>query len=86
MGTGASGLGLLDAILGVGSIVGGFVALARVQRRRLGRDLGVGIVLWSAPLGLVVVWPHPVSVVAMLLLLGSPTRWSTSTSTRSCSG
>ena len=70
MDTGARGVGLLDAIIGVGAIVGGVVALARVERNRLGRDLTVGVVLWSAPLGLVAVWPHPVTVVLALVLLG----------------
>ncbi len=70
MKTGPSGVGLLDAIIGVGAIAGGLVALARVERQRLGRDLALGVATWAAPLGLVVVWPHPVTVVAMLLLLG----------------
>ena len=70
MGTGPSGVGILDAIIGVGAIVGGLVALARVEQQRLGRDLALGVAMWSAPLGLVVVWPHPVAVVVMLVLLG----------------
>ena len=70
MGTGARGVGLLDAIIGVGAIAGGVVALARVERNRLGRDLTLGVVLWSAPLGLVALWPHPVTVVLALVVLG----------------
>lgn len=68
--TGASGVGLLDAVIGAGAVVGGVVALARADRHRLARDLTVGVMLWSAPLGLVVVWPSPVTVVAALILLG----------------
>ena len=70
MKTGPSGVGILDAIIGVGAIVGGLVALARVEQQRLGRDLAFGVAMWSAPLGLVVAWPHPVTVVVMLVLLG----------------
>ena len=70
MDTGARGVGLLEAIIGVGAIAGGVLALARVERNRLGRDLTVGVVLWSAPLGLVALWPHPVTVVLALVLLG----------------
>lgn len=70
MNAGARGVGLLDAIIGIGAIAGGVLALVRVEKQRLGRDLTVGIVLWSAPLGLVALWPHPVSVVAGLLILG----------------
>jgi MFS family permease len=67
---GASGVGLLDAIIGVGAVVGGVVALAHSGAQRLGRDLTVGVLFWSAPLGLIALWPHPVTVVVTLLLLG----------------
>lgn len=70
METGPSGVGLLDAIIGVGAILGGLVALARVEKQRLGRDLALGVVMWSAPLGLIVLWPHPVTVIVTLVLLG----------------
>lgn len=70
MDAGARGVGLLDAIIGIGAIAGGVLALVRVEKQRLGRDLTVGVVLWSAPLGLVALWPHPVSVVVALVILG----------------
>ena len=68
--TGASGVGLLEAVVGVGAMLGGVVALARVARQRLASDLTVGVALWSAPLGLIAVWPHPVAVVLALLVVG----------------
>lgn len=68
--TGPSGVGFLEAIFGAGAIAGGVLALARVERQRLGRDLALGVMMWSAPLALVVVWPHPITVVVMLVLLG----------------
>jgi len=67
---GAPGVGLLDAMLGVGAIVGGFVALARAQRQRLGNDFGLGVVLWSLPLVLVAVWPTTGVAVLVMMLLG----------------
>jgi MFS family permease len=67
---GAPGVGLLDSMLGVGAIVGGFIALARAPRQRLGSDFGVGVVLWSLPLVLVAVWPTTGVAVLVMMLLG----------------
>ena len=79
-------VGLLDAMLGVGGLVGGFLALVLATRGRLAVDFGFGVLLWSAPLLLVVAWP---SLGPVLLDDGPPrpraTRWSTSTRSRSCS-
>lgn len=70
LGTGAAGYGYLNAVLGVGAVLGGLLAIARASRRRLAGDMIVGVVLWSAPLLLVTVWPHPVTVVVAMALLG----------------
>jgi MFS family permease len=70
LGTGAKGVGYLDSVLGVGAIVGGFFAIARASRSRLAGDLTVGVVLWSLPLVLVAIWPHPVTAFVMMALLG----------------
>lgn len=67
---GAPGVGLLESTLGVGAIVGGFVALARSRRQRLGNDFVVGVVLWSLPLVLVAVWPTTGVAVLVMMLLG----------------
>lgn len=68
--TGPSGVGLLEAVLGIGAVVGGAVALSRVSAARLGRDLAVGVALWSAPLALIVAWPSPATVLLALVVLG----------------
>jgi MFS family permease len=65
-----SGLGALNAIIGVGSIVGGMIAIARSHRSALGRDLTAGVVLWSLPLVLVAVWPTPVACFVAVAMLG----------------
>ena len=70
LGTGPEGLGYLDAVLGVGSIFGGMFAIARATKGRLGSDLAVGVLLWSAPLLLVTVWPSPVTCFAAMAMLG----------------
>ncbi|HKF32601.1 MAG TPA: MFS transporter [Jatrophihabitantaceae bacterium] len=67
---GARGVGYVEAVLGVGAIVGGFVALSRASRNKLAGDLTVGVMLWSLPLLLVVAWPSPVTVLAAAALLG----------------
>jgi MFS family permease len=64
---GNAGVGLLESASGIGSIVGAAVVLVLVGRRRLAGDLGMGIVLWGAPLVLLGIWPGTaVAVVAML--------------------
>jgi MFS family permease len=67
---GPEGLGYLEAVLGVGAVVGGVLAIARSSRGTLGRDLTTGVVLWSAPLLLVTAWPSPVACFLAVALLG----------------
>jgi MFS family permease len=67
---GRSGYGYLNATLGIGGLVGGFVALVLAQRGRLARDFGIGVLFWSAPLLLVAVWPTVAAAVAVMVLLG----------------
>jgi hypothetical protein len=67
---GAPGVGFLDSMLGVGALVGGFVALSRASRQQLGLDFCVGVILWSLPLVLVSVWPTAAVAVLVMLLLG----------------
>jgi len=67
---GRSGLGFIDATLGIGGLVGGFVALVLAQRGHLARDFGIGVILWSAPLLLVAAWPTITATVICMILLG----------------
>lgn len=70
VGLGAKGVGYLDALLGVGAIIGGLVAIGRASRHTMGVDLGIGVVLWSLPLLLVAIAPNTVAAVATMVLLG----------------
>jgi predicted MFS family arabinose efflux permease len=70
IGTGPEGVGYVDSAFGVGAIVGGFYAIARAPKNRLAFDLGLGTLLWSAPLLLVVIWPSPIAVFATVIILG----------------
>jgi MFS family permease len=55
--------------MGIGGLVGGFVALVLAQRGKLALDFGIGVLLWSAPLLAVAVWPEVgVAAVAMVLI------------------
>ena len=67
---GHSGLGFLNATLGIGGLIGGFVALLLATRGRLARDFGLGVILWSAPLLLVAAWPTVAAAVVVMILLG----------------
>ena len=67
---GTNGLGYLNAVIGVGSVLGGLVAISRSSKGTLGRDLTTGVVLWSAPLLLVTAWPSPVACFLAVALIG----------------
>jgi MFS family permease len=64
-----SGVGVLNAALGVGGILGGILALLLSQRGKLARDFGFGVTLWALPLLLVAAWPTlPSALIAMMLI------------------
>jgi len=71
VGTGAEGVGLLEAVLGIGALIGGLIAIARASRQRLGWDMTLGVVLWSVPLLLVAAFPHLSVVIAVLVIVGA---------------
>ena len=67
----AAGVGYLNATIGAGTVVGGFVMLALAGRVRLGRAMVVGVLGWSLPLVLMGVAPASVALaLAALLALG----------------
>lgn len=68
--TGPEGVGYVDSAFGVGAILGGFFAISRAARNRLTWDLGVGTFCWAAPLVLVALWPSPITVFAVVIVMG----------------
>src|SRR5262245_10582372 len=46
---GQSGVGVLTAAVGIGGVLGGALAFARLRQGRHGTDLGIGLLLWGAP-------------------------------------
>ena len=66
----AAGVGLLYAAIGVGGLIGGFVALLLAGGGRLARDFAIGLALFGLPLALVGGAPVTVLVVVALGVLG----------------
>lgn len=67
---GESTLGLMNSVLGIGGLIGGVLAVLLARRERMALDFGIGVLGWSAPLLLIVVWPTLVSVLIAQLLIG----------------
>jgi len=66
----AAGVGLLYAAIGVGGLIGGFVALVLAGGGRLARDFAIGLALFGLPLALVGGVPGPLLAVVALGVLG----------------
>jgi MFS family permease len=65
-----AGVGLLYAAVGVGGLVGGFVALVLSTRGRLARDFAIGLALFGLPLTIVGGLPFAFVAVVALGVLG----------------
>jgi MFS family permease len=66
----AAGVGLLYAAVGIGGLIGGFVALLLSARGRLARDFAFGLALFGLPLAVLGGLPFPVIAVIALGVLG----------------
>jgi len=69
-GIGARGVGFLNAVLGIGAIVGGLIAISRSGRGSLAQDFGLGVFLWALPPLVVSIWPSPVVAFAAYAVIG----------------
>jgi MFS family permease len=67
---GNSGLGFLNAAVGVGGLIGVGITFALVGRKRLAADFGLGLVLIGAGLALIGVWPTVLSAVILMAVFG----------------
>lgn len=67
---GDAGVGYLNAALGVGGLIGGFVALIAASGGRLAAVFGIGVCLYSLPLVLVGLAPSVVSALIALSIIG----------------
>ncbi|MHA3703938.1 cyclic nucleotide-binding domain-containing protein [Jatrophihabitans sp. YIM 134969] len=67
---GEPGVGVLNAAVGAGGVVGSAAAFLIVRRGGLGTWFGVGVALFGAPVALTGVLPTPVAAVLLLAVVG----------------
>lgn len=67
---GPAGVGYLDSVLGVGALLGGFIAIALAPRGRLATDFGLGVMLWALPLLVISAWPTRAAAFTAMALIG----------------
>jgi predicted MFS family arabinose efflux permease len=67
---GNSGLGFLNAAVGVGGLLGVAATFALVGRKRLASDFGIGLILIGAGLGLIGIWPTVLGAVVLMGVFG----------------
>ena len=67
---GSSDVGWLNAAVGVGGVVGVFAVAALAGRKRLAGDVGLGILLWGAPLVVVAAWANLPVALALFGVIG----------------
>lgn len=72
---GARGVGYLNTVMGIGTVVGGLVVLGLVGKGRLGRDMAYGVLGWAVPLLAMAAFPSPVVAVAALAVIGLADPW-----------
>jgi MFS family permease len=67
---GNSGVGTLNAAVGVGGVLGSLVAAALVGRGRLAGDFAIGLVAWGLPIALIALYVNTGFALAMLAIVG----------------
>jgi MFS family permease len=70
LGTGESGVGALNAAVGVGAVAGSMAASLLVGTKRLARWFGVGVVLWGLPLTMVALLASEPATLFLLTVIG----------------
>ena len=68
---GSSGLGLMESTLGIGGLIGGFIALMLSTRARMATDFGLGVMVWAAPLLLIAAFPNLGAALISMWLIGA---------------
>ena len=70
LGTGDPGVGVLNAAIGAGAVLGSIFAFGLVRRGGLAGWFGLGIALFGAPLALIGVLPGQVAAILLLGVVG----------------
>lgn len=73
--TGPAGVGVLNAVMGAATTLGGIVILTRVSKGKLGQDMAVGVLGWSLPMIALALFPSPVTVFGALIVIGLSDPW-----------
>ena len=68
--TGAAGVGILNAAVGGGALVGSIVTFRLLRRGGLAMWLGIGVALWGLPLIVLGVVPGQLVAVALIAVIG----------------
>jgi len=68
--TGDAGVGVLNAAVGAGGVLGSLLAFTLVRRGRLGSWFGVGIALFGAPLAFIGLAPEQAVAIVLLGVVG----------------
>jgi len=68
--TGDPGVGVLNAAIGAGGVLGSLLAFGLVRRGRLGSWFGVGIALFGAPLAFIGLAPEQAAAIVLLGFVG----------------
>jgi MFS family permease len=68
--TGEPGVGLLNAAVGAGAVLGSLAASLLVDTRRLGGWFAIGVSLWGVPVSLIGVFPQQAAALVLLACLG----------------
>ena len=71
VGRGESGVGYLNAAMGVGALVGGIFALSLTGARRLSPPFALGVLGWGVPLILLGIWPEFGLALVFLAIVGA---------------
>ena len=70
LGTGEPGVGVLNAAIGAGAVLGALAASLLVGTRRLGAWFAVGVTLWGLPVTLIGVFPQEIAALGLLACVG----------------
>ena len=71
LGTGEPGVGILNAAIGAGAVLGSLAASLLVGTRRLGAWFAAGVALWGTPIALIGVFPQQASALVLLACVGA---------------
>jgi MFS family permease len=68
--SGPAGLGLLDAVMGAGGLVGALVAISLIGRGRLAGAFGGSLIAWGVPVALLGAWGSQAGALLLLAVVG----------------